>query len=343
MKAMVLREHGGPEVLHLEELPEPQPGPGEVRVRVDAVALNHLDLWVRRGLPGLKRPFPMILGADVAGRIDALGAGVAGPAPGTEVIVNPGLSCGHCRQCLAGRDNLCREYGILGEHRDGGYAESVVVPAQNLLPAPANLSPVERAAMPVTFLTVWQMLVEKAAVRPGELVLVHAAGSGVGSAAVQVAKLLGAIVVATASSDEKLARARSLGADHLIRSGPGLVEAVRALTGKRGAHVVVEHVGAATWEQSILCVAWGGRIVTCGATSGYDARTDLRQVFYRQIAILGSTMGSKAHLFQVLDHAAAGRLRPVVDRTFPLAEAAQAHRHLEDRAQFGKVVLLPGP
>jgi NADPH:quinone reductase-like Zn-dependent oxidoreductase len=341
MKAMVLREHGGPEVLHLEELPDPAPGPGEVRVRVQAVALNHLDLWVRRGLPGLKRAFPMILGSDVAGTVDALGPGAGELTVGEEVLVNPGISCGHCRQCLAGHDNLCREYGILGEHRDGGYADFVVVPRANILPAPKNLSPIERAALPVTFLTVWQMLVEKAGVRPGETVLVHAASSGVGAAAVQVAKLLGAEVIATASSDEKLERARALGADHLVRSGPEVVAAVRRITGKRGADVVVEHVGAATWEQSILACAWGGRIVTCGATSGFEAKTDLRQIFYRQIAILGSTMGSKAVMFEVLEHVAAGRLRPVVDRSYPLAEAAAAHRRLESRAQFGKIVLIP--
>ncbi len=339
MRAMVLREHGGPEVLHLEELPDPEPGPGEVRVRVAACALNHLDVWVRKGLPGLKRPYPFILGADVAGTVDKLGAGVRGAGVGDEVILNPGLSCGRCRECLAGRDNLCRDYGILGEHRDGGYAEFVVVPAQNLLPAPAKLSPAERAAFPLTFLTAWQMLVDKAAVRPGETVLVHAAGSGVGVAAVQIAKLHGAEVIATASTEEKLARARELGADHTLLSTGGVLDGVKKLTGKRGVDVVFEHTGAATWPTSILACARGGRIVTCGATSGFDAKTDLRHVFFRQIAIFGSTMGSKGALFPLLDHLAAGRLRPVLDRKFPLEAAADAQRRLEDRSQFGKIVL----
>jgi NADPH:quinone reductase-like Zn-dependent oxidoreductase len=340
MRAITLREHGGPEVLREEVLPDPEPGAGQVRVRVQAVAMNHLDIWVRKGLANLKLRYPFILGADVAGVVDAVGPG-ARAAVGTEVVLNPGVSCGRCRACLAGRDNLCREYGLLGEHRDGGYAEFVVVPEANLVPAPANLSPVERATLPVTFLTAWQMLVDKARVEPGETVLVHAAGSGVGVAAVQIARLLGATVIATASSDDKLARAQQLGADHLVNSKGDVLGTVRRVTDKRGVDVVFEHVGAATWETSILACAWGGRIVTCGATSGHDAKTDLRHVFFRQIAILGSTMGSKSSLFRVMDHVAAGRLRPVLDRTFPLADAQAAHRYLEARAQFGKVVLIP--
>ena len=341
---MVLREHGGPEVLVAEELPDLVPGPGEVRVRVQAVAMNHLDIWTRKGLPHARLKYPFILGSDVAGVVDAVGpgAGLGDVLPGLEVVLNPGVSCGRCRACLSGRDNLCRSYAILGENRDGGYAEQIVVPAANLLPAPKNLSPVERAAIPLAFLTAWQMVVEKARVQPGETVLVHAAGSGVGSAALQIAKLFGAEVIATAGSDEKLARARQLGADHLVPSRSGdLLAAVKRITGKRGVDVVIEHVGAATWEQSILACAWGGRIVTCGATSGHDAHTDLRHVFFRQLSILGSTMGSKGSLFTVLEHVAAGRLRPVVDRTYPLAEAREAHRRMEDREQFGKIVLIP--
>ncbi len=317
----------------------PVPGPGQVRIRVAACALNHLDLWVRKGLPGLRRPYPFILGSDVAGTIDALGAGMSGVAEGDEVLINPGLSCGRCRACLSGHDNLCRDYGILGEHSDGGYAEFLVVPAANLLPAPQRLTPVERATFPVTFLTAWQMLVHKVALRPGETVLIHAAGSGVGVAALQIAKVLGAEVIATASSEAKLARARELGADHTLLSGEGLLEGIRRITGKQGVDVVVEHTGAATWSTSILACARGGRIVTCGATSGYEAITDLRHVFYRQIAIFGSTMGSKGDLFPLLDHIAAGRLRPVIDCVLPLAAARQAHERLENRAQFGKIVL----
>ncbi len=339
MKAITLRQHGGPEVLRLEELPDPVPGPGEVRVRVAACALNRLDVWVRNGLPHLKLAYPFILGSDVAGTVDGVGPGVRNAKDGDEVVLSPGTSCGTCRECLSGRDNLCRGYGILGETRDGGYADFVVVPAQNLLPAPKGLSPALRAAVPLTFLTAWQMLVEKARVQPGEVVLIHAAGSGVGSAAIQIARLHGAEVIATASGDHKLEKARALGAQHTVRSGDGVLDEVKRVTGKRGVDVVFEHTGAATWTQSILACARGGRIVTCGATSGFDARTDLRHVFFRQIQILGSTMGSKGSLFTILDHVAAGRLQPVLDRTFPLAEAAAAHRRLEDRAQFGKLVL----
>jgi NADPH:quinone reductase-like Zn-dependent oxidoreductase len=341
MRAITLREHGGPEVLRYEELPDLAPGAGEVRVRVQAVALNHLDVWVRKGLPHLKLHYPHIPGGDVAGVVDLVGDGVRGVRPGDEVVLNPGVSCGHCRQCLSGRDNLCREYSILGEHRDGGCAEQIVVPAANLVPAPKNLSPVERAAIPVTFLTAWQMLVEKARVQPGETVLVHAAGSGVGVAGVQIAKLLGAQVIATASTEDKLRRAGELGADHLVLSTGDVLGEARRITGKRGVDVVFEHVGAATWETSLSACAWGGRVVTCGATSGFAAKTDLRHVFFRQLSILGSTMGSKGSLFTILDHVAAGRLKPVVDRTLPLAQAAEAHRLLDERAQFGKIVLIP--
>ncbi|HEX2572268.1 MAG TPA: zinc-binding dehydrogenase [Polyangia bacterium] len=348
MRAIVIREHGGPEVLRLEELPDPEPGPGQVRVRVAAVALNHLDLWGRRGLPHLKLRFPFILGSDIAGTVDRVGAGVEGVTPGEEVVLNPGVSCGRCRECLSGRDNLCRSYHILGETRDGGYAEYVVVPAANLLPAPRGIGWAERAAIPLVFLTAWQMLTRKAAVQPGEVVLIHAVGSGVGSAALQIAKMHGAMVIATASTEEKLAQARAFGADHTILSaGSGsaedaserLLTKVREVTGKRGVDVVLEQTGAATWGTSIRAAARGGRIVTCGATSGFDAHTDLRHVFFRQLQILGSTMGPKGDLFTILGHVEAGRLRPVLDRMYPLEVASQAHQRLEQRSQFGKIVL----
>ena len=345
MRAVTLREHGGPEVLRLEELPDPVAGPGEVRVRVRAVAMNHLDLWVRRGLPYLKLRYPFLLGCDIAGVVDGVGPGASGAKDGDEVIINPGVSCGRCRECLAGRDNFCREYGILGEHRDGGYGELVVVPAANLLPAPTGKSWAERASLPLVFLTAWQMVARRALVRPGEVVLVHAAGSGVGSAAIQIARLFGAEVIATASSDDKLAQARKLGATWTLRSDgedapERLLAEVKRVTGKRGVDVVIEHTGAATWPTSILATARGGRIVICGATSGFDAVTDLRHVFFRQLQILGSTMGSKGDLFEVMDHVRAGRLAPVLDRTYPIAEVQEAHRRLEQRSQFGKIALL---
>jgi NADPH:quinone reductase-like Zn-dependent oxidoreductase len=342
VKAIVFRRHGGPDVLELTDLPDPTPGPGEVVVRVEACALNHLDLWVRGGLPGLKLPLPHVGGSDVAGVVEAVGPGVTGAAPGDPVVLQPGVSCGRCRECLAGRDNFCRDYQILGEHRFGGCAEKVVVPAANLLPRPPGMPPAEAAAFPLTMLTAWQMLVSRARVQPGETVLVLGAGAGVATAGVQIAKLFGARVIAASTSDEKLARARQLGADDVINvTTQDLVGQVRALTGKRGADVVFEHVGKALWDKAILACARGGRLVTCGATSGFDAATDLRHVFFRQISILGSTMGSKGDLWQILDHVRAGKLRPVVDRVLPLAEARQAHEILESGGQFGKVVLTP--
>jgi len=342
MRAVAIHEHGGPEQLRLGELPDPAVGPGQIRLRVRASALNHLDIWVRKGWPGLRLSYPHILGADIAGEVESVGPGVVGVQAGDRALLAPGESCGTCEQCLAGRDNLCGRYKILGEQRAGGYAELVTVPAANLLPYPEGLDFPQAAALPLTFQTAWQMLVEKARVRPGETVLVLAAGSGVGVAAVQIAKLFGAEVIATASTRAKLDKAAELGADYLINhADESIVKRVRELTGKRGVDVVLEHVGQATWEQSILACARGGRIVTCGATTGHEALTDLRHVFFRQISIFGSTMGSKAVLHEVIRHVRAGRLRPVVDRVLPLSEAAAAHRLLEQRAQFGKIVLVP--
>jgi NADPH:quinone reductase-like Zn-dependent oxidoreductase len=340
MKAVAIFEHGGRDKLRYEELPDPEVGPGQIRLRVRACALNHLDIFVRKGWPGLKLEMPHLLGADIAGEVETVGPGVKGVEVGQRALLSPGESCGICRECLAGRDNLCRSYKILGELRNGGYAELVTVPAANLLPYPEGLDFPQAAAIPLTFQTAWQMLVDKARVRPGEVVLVLAAGSGVGSAGVQIAKLHGATVIATASTRAKLDKASELGADHLINHNEqDIVTEVKRITKRRGVDLVVEHVGEATWEKSILACARGGRIVTCGATSGFSARTDLRHVFFRQIAILGSTMGSKSVLFDVVDHVKAGRLRPVVDRVLPLSEAAEAHRLLEERIQFGKVVL----
>lgn len=340
MKAVLLERHGDPSVLRWAEITTPGCGPGQVRVRVEACALNHLDIWVRRGLPRRPLEFPHILGADVAGRVDAVGGGVVGIREGDSVVVNPGTSCGCCRRCLSGRDNLCDSYGLLGEDRWGGYAEYVVVPAANVAPRPEVLSVAEAAALPLTFVTAWQMLVDLARVQPGETVLVLAGGSGVGVASTQIAKLFGARVIATASTEEKRARAREVGADEVANhSAEGFVAEVKRLTGGRGADVVVEHVGAITWPSSLRAVARGGRLVTCGATAGHDARTDLRHVFFRQIQILGSTMASKSALLAILGHVASGKLRPIVDTVFPLRDAAQAHRHLEERKSFGKVVL----
>jgi NADPH:quinone reductase-like Zn-dependent oxidoreductase len=341
MKAVAIREHGGPEVVNLEELPDPRPAPGQVVVRVKAAAVNHLDIWVRKGWQGLKLSFPHVLGSDVSGVVEAVGSGAEGVKRGDEVVVNPSLGCGHCERCLAGHENLCRRFAILGEHVSGGMAERIAVSARNVLPKPPRLSFEEAAAVPHTFMTAWHALVERADVRPGETVLVHAAGSGVGVAAVQIAKLLGARVIATAGSDAKLEKARALGADEVVNyETQDFVKETKRLTERKGVDVVFEHVGKKTWEQSILAVGIGGRITTVGATTGYDPPTDLRHVFFRQISILGSTMGTAADLMEVLRFVGEGKLRPVVDRTLPLAEARAAQGQLADRAQFGKIVLV---
>lgn len=342
MKALVVREHGGLEALRWEELPDPAPGPGQVRVAVRAVGVNHLDTWVRRGVPGHLFPLPLVLGSDVAGVVDALGPGVEGLTPGDEVVLSPGVSCGACPACLSGRDHQCRSYGLLGEHRDGGCADFIVVPRQNVLPKPPALSFVDAACVPITFLTAWHMLVDRAAVRPGETVLVHAAGSGVGAAAIQIARLWGATVITTAGTPAKCERALGLGAHHAIDyTAADFAKEVRRLTDRRGADVVVEHVGAATWDGSVRSLAWSGRLVTCGATTGADVSLNLRQVFFKSLSILGSTMGSKGEMIEVLGHVGSGRLRPVLDRVLPMSRAAEAHALLERREVFGKIVLVP--
>jgi NADPH:quinone reductase-like Zn-dependent oxidoreductase len=319
VKAVVIREHGSYEKLLLEELPKPEPGPGEVRVRIKAAALNHLDTWVRRGIPGFAFPLPIIPGCDGAGVTDA----------GDEVVLSPGL--GH---------PLEKSYGILGETRDGTCAEFVVVPRENVLPKPARLSWEEAAAWPLTFLTAWAMLTRRAAVQPGEWVLVHAAGSGVGVACVQMAKMLGARVIATASSEEKRRRAIGLGADAAIPYEDFAREA-RRIAGKAGVDVVVDHVGPATWEGSVAVLKRGGRLVTCGGTTGHEIKFDLRHLFFRSLSFLGSTMGTLEELKTVLGHVEAGRLKPVVDSVFRLEEIKKAHERLADRAVFGKVVVVP--
>lgn len=342
MRAVLFRRHGGPEVLELGELPVPAPGPGEVQVRVRAVALNHIDLWMRRGLPSMKIALPHVPGGDVCGAVSAVGPGVRGVEAGARVLVNPGLTCGRCRACLGGRDNLCPEFRMLGEHVHGGMADYVVVPVANLVPiAPSTqLSDAELASVPITFITAWHMLVDRAAVQPGETVLVLGAGSGVGTAAIQIARLFGARVIAAASTAAKLAAARSLGAHEAIDySQEELVAAVKRLTDRRGADIVVEHTGAATFPKAVVACARGGRIVTCGATDGYEPILNLRHVFWRHLSILGSTLAPKSCLFGIVDRLASGQLRPVVDRVLPLADVAAAHRALEAREVFGKIVL----
>jgi NADPH:quinone reductase-like Zn-dependent oxidoreductase len=342
MKAVVFRQHGGPEVLEYTDAPEPRIRANEVLVEVRACALNHLDVWARGGLPGIEIKLPHILGNDIAGIVREVGGVVDWVKPGDEVLLQPGVSCGHCVECLSGRDNLCPDYDILGYRRDGGYAELVAAPAVNVVAKPESLSFEEAAALPLVTLTAWHMLVTRAQLQPGEDVLIHAAGSGVGSIGIQIAKLRGARVIATAGSDEKLAKARELGADDCVNyANADWTREVRRLTAKKGCEVVFEHTGAETWGGSVSSLAKNGRLVTCGATSGYDARTDLRQVFYRHLSLLGSFMGSKAELLEAMKFVGRGALRAVVDRALPLAEARRAHELMRDRAQFGKLVLVP--
>lgn len=342
MRAVVIKRHGGPEVLELMDMPDPDIAPNEVLVRVRACALNHLDLWIRRGLPGVDLSRPHILGSDVAGVVERVGSVVRNAEPGQEVLISPGISCMNCNACLSGEDNLCLSYDILGYRSDGGYAEFVKCPSQNLIPKPARLSWEEAASIPLVFVTAWHMLVGRVGLRAGETLLVHAAGSGVGSAAVQIGKLLGATVFATAGASEKLQKAQELGADELINyTKQDFLDEVRRLTGKRGVDVVFEHTGQDTWEKSVRSLARGGRLVTCGATSGNDGHLDIRYLFSRQIGLFGSYMGSKHELLEVMKFVEAGKLRGVVDRVLPLEKAADAHRALEERAQFGKVVLTP--
>lgn len=336
MKAVRFHQHGGPDVLRYEDAPAPQPLPGAVIVGVRACALNHLDLWNRRGV--VRMSLPHISGADVAGVI--VSSSVPALTEGQRVMVQPGLSCGRCTACLEGRDNECDSYDVLGSQSDGGYAELIQVPAQNIIALPDSIGFVEAAAFPLTFVTAWHMLITRARLRAGEDVLVLGAGSGVGQAAIQIAYLHGARVFATAGNNEKLARARELGAievmNHHTQDFPA---EVRRHTANRGVDVVIEHVGEATWARSLKCMARGGRLVTCGATTGYKANIDLRFLFARQYSLLGSYMGSKGELARAATFFFAGQLRPAVDRTFPLADAAAAQAYLESGQQFGKVVL----
>lgn len=341
MKAVVIRAHGGYEQLRLEERPEPEPGPMQVRVRVGVAGLNHLDTWVRRGVPGHAFPLPIVPGCDGAGVVDALGPGVTTRKVGDRVVLAPGVTAGPDAEIARGRHNLSGSYGILGETCDGTCAEALVVPEANALALPASVDLVTAAAFPLVYLTAFTMLVRRAALEPGETVLIHAAGSGVSTAAIQLARLLGARqVLASTSSPAKAERARLLGADAVVDyTRPDWSREVKKLTGGRGVDVVVDHVGRATFEGSLRVLVKGGRFVTCGATTGPTAEIPLNLVFFKSIAVLGSTMGSLGDVHRVLDLVAAGRLKPVVDSVLPLEQVAEAHRRLESREVFGKLVL----
>ncbi len=344
MRAVTIRAYGGPERVSVEDVPRPVPkDPLDVVVAVKAAALNHLDLFVVNGLPGVTHQFPHVLGSDGAGVVEAVGPAVKAVKPGDKVLINPGISCMTCEWCRKGEHGLCTTYDILGEHRPGTLAEAVRVPEPSVALLPGQPSWTDAAAFPLVNLTAWRMLKTRAALQPGETVLIWGIGGGVALAALQIAKLLGARAIVTSSSDAKLERARALGADVTINHGSAdVAKEVRRLTEKRGADVVVDSVGAATWEASLRAIARGGRLVTCGGTSGSFVQTDVRRLFWHQYTILGSTMGNHAEFAAALVHFGAGRLKPVVDRLYPLGEARAAFERMAKGEQFGKLVVEIG-
>jgi NADPH:quinone reductase-like Zn-dependent oxidoreductase len=345
LNALTLTATGGLDRLALQDVPPPERiHADDVRVRVHAAALNRLDLWVAGGLPGLPSRFPHIMGSDGAGTIESVGPAVRGLASGDPVLINPGAACGQCDYCLAGDQPLCPDFGILGEHRPGTLAEYVVVPARSLVRKPEAMSWHEAAALPLTTLTAWRMLITRAALRPGETVLIWGIGGGVSLAALRIAREAGARVIVTSSSDAKLARALELGADHgLNHARVEVSREVKALTGRRGADVVVDSVGQQTWEQSLRSLARKGRLVTCGGTSGHQLTIDVRKLFWYQWTIMGSTMGSESEFRAIVELAGRGRLRPLVDRVFPLARAHEGFTRLAAGEQMGKIVIEVGP
>src|SRR5579872_600070 len=340
MKAIRIHEFGGPEILRYEDIPDPRPRKDQVLVRIRACAMNHLDLFVREGLPGVK--LPHILGSDIAGEIIEVGEYISNFKAGQRVLIAPMYFCGHCPKCVAGVQNLCREFTVLGNTVDGGNCEVIAVPAVNIIPIPDSLNFNEAASIPLVFLTAWHMLVGRAGIQQGQMVLVLGGGSGVGIAAIQIAKLFHARVITTAGDENKLEKARALGADYGINHySQKISQEVRKITNKEGVDIVVEHVGVATWEESMKSIKPGGTIVTCGATTGPEVKFDLRFLFARQLSFLGSYMGTMGELYEVLRHVFAGRLQPVVDRTFPLSETRAAHEYMAASQMFGKVVLNP--
>ena len=340
MKAVRIHQFGGPEVLTYEDVPDPKPRQDQVLVRVRACALNHLDLWVRKGLPGVK--LPHILGSDIAGEVAEVGEYVAGFKAGQRVLIAPMHFCGSCAKCVRGLQNQCPEFTVLGNGVDGGNCDLIAVPSMNLIPIPDGLDFTQAASLPLVFLTAWHMLVGLAGVRPGQTVLVLGASSGVGIAAIQMAKMFQCRVITTAGDEAKLEKARGLGADHGVNHYKQRIsDEVRKITKQEGVDIVIEHVGAATWDESVKSLKSSGTLVTCGATTGPNVGIDLRHLFARQLRLLGSYMGTMGEFHEVLSHVFAGRLQPVVDRVFPLSEIRAAHEYLEKSQMFGKVVVTP--
>jgi 2-desacetyl-2-hydroxyethyl bacteriochlorophyllide A dehydrogenase len=343
MKAVVFHEHGGPERLSFEDVPAPQIAPHEVLVRVKACALNHLDIWVRQGIPAYRITLPHISGCDVAGVIEQVGSEVHDRTVGEKVFVSPGLSCWRCDQCLGGRDNHCVSYKVLGAHVDGGYAELVKIPSVNAIPMPAHLTFEQAAAFPLVSVTAWHMLFSLGGLSPAETVLVMGAGSGVGSIAIQMAKAVGARVLTTVGSDDKMPKAKALGADEVIlHTRETISRRVKELTNGKGVQLVIEHIGPQVWEQCVLSLAKGGRLVTCGATTGPEVKLDLRYLFSRELTLRGAYTGRRAELLEAVKLIGLGKVQPVVDAVLPLKEARAAQERLLNRTIFGKVVLAVG-
>ncbi len=346
MRALCLTAIGAPPQLQILERPAPPPaGPGEVRIGIRAVALNHLDLWVARGAPGVPTPtLPHVVGCDGAGEVLEVGTGVTHLQVGDRVMINPGWGCGHCEACTSGDDVYCRAFGVMGEHRPGAAAEEVVIPARQAVPIRSEWSWAEAAAFPLATLTAWRMLTTRARVQPGEAVLIWGIGGGVATQALQIARHLGARVVVTSSSEAKLTAATALGAELGINhaSTADVPRAVKAHFG-HGADVIIDSVGSATWEPSLRALRPGGRLVTCGATTGHAVELDLRRLFWFQWSVLGSTMGTPAEFAAIVARGEEGLLRPIIDAVHPLADAPTAWRQLAEGRQFGKLVLEVTP
>ena len=342
MKAAIFKEHGGTEKLIYTDVPKPVIRPEEVLIKVRACALNHLDIWTRLGMPGVQIPLPHILGCDIAGEVEEIGKKVKNLKIGRRVIVAPGFL--PKRDPLAGTcwDSLSDQYKILGFQVDGGYAEFAKVPAENVIEVSNRLSFEEWAAVPLVFLTAWHMLVTRAELKKGETVLIHAAGSGVGSAAIQVAKFIGAKIITTVGSDEKIMRAKAIGAHHVLNyKRQDFAKETREITKGRGVDVVLEHIGPETFAKSLAALAKKGRLVTCGVTSGPSVQLDLRFLFVRQFSIIGCYMGGLKELKTVVKHLESRKIKPTVDKVFPLREARQAHERMLARQNFGKIILVP--
>lgn len=341
MRAAIFHDHGGPEVVRMEQVARPTPGPGQALVQVRASAMNHLDLWVRRGIP-IETTMPHIGGSDIAGVIAEVGEGVDAARVGERVVVNPSLWCGECWACARGEESMCVRFRILGEHTDGGFAEFVAADADHLYRIPNEMTFEEAAAIPISYMTAWRALTSRAALKPGEDVLVIGASGGTALAAVQIARLMGARVFAVTSGADKVERIRALGADVVYdRNQTDWSKAVFKDTGRRGVDVVVENVGAPTWAGSVRALANGGRLVTYGGTAGPKVELDIRGVFWRQIQVIGTTMASRGEFEDLLRVIFAGRLRPVIDTVMPLDDARRAHERLEAGGQIGKIVLVP--